>query len=330
MSKYSIEPLFPKELKTYSLKDRASKVEVANFGRVWDPDPTFADFVRSLPDVLGGRDFKTFVAAWAVARDRGRARIAGLGAHVIKVGLNPVLIDLMQRGWITGLAVNGAVLIHDFELAYAGRTSEDVEARIRTGEFGMARETAERLHAATAAAREENLGLGEAVGRMLSESDFPFRELSLLSAAYRLNVPVTAHVALGTDTIHVHPQVSGEAIGKASLRDFFLFCRLVQELNGGGVFLNAGSAVILPEVFLKAVAFVRNQGLPLRDFSTAVCDFNRHYRPQQNVTIRPLMEKGRGFYFIGQHELFLPLLAAALKATVGRPQAGSSDSPSSS
>ncbi len=314
MSKYAAKPLFPEKLHTYSLKNRKSKVGVERFARVWEPDPSFQDFIAGLPDILGGSDFKAFVQAWVSARSQGRGMILGLGAHVVKVGLNPVIIDLMRRGWVSALAMNGAGAIHDFEVAYAGITSEDVADQIQQGNFGMARETGEHLHAASEAARRQDIGLGEAVGKMLADSDFPHRDVSLLASAYLLNIPVSLHVALGTDTIHFFPQVSGEALGKASLTDFFLFCRLVCDLDGGGIYLNAGSAVILPEVFLKSVSYVRNLGHRLEDFSTAVCDFIRHYRPEQNVTVRPLRGKGSGYYFVAQHEVFIPLLAAALKS----------------
>jgi hypothetical protein len=236
-----------------------------------------------------------------------------MGAHVIKVGLNPVLIDLMTEGWVSGLALNGAGIIHDFEMAYAGRTSEDVAAQLRKGRFGMARETGEMLNEAIRRGAERQWGLGEAVGEMIARSSFPYKKHSLLAAAYRLGLPASVHVALGTDVIHLHPRASGEAIGKTSLHDFFLFAALVRRLDGGGAFLNIGSAVLLPEVFLKAVALVRNQGERLDGFSTAVFDFLRHYRPSENVVRRPLGRTGRGYYFIGPHEILIPLLAAALK-----------------
>jgi hypothetical protein len=313
MSKYNVDPLFPTELKTYSLKDRDSKVDVGQFACAWEAGGSFPDFIDSLPRILGGNDLRSLIQAWAAAREQKRGMILGMGAHPIKLGLNPVIIDLMERGWISALALNGAGIIHDFEVAYAGATSEDVAEQIRGGQFGMARETGELLNEAMDAALELDLGMGEAVGRMLAGSEFPHLDLSLLASAYRLGIPVTVHVALGTDTIHFHPRVSGEALGRASLRDFFLFCRIVQDLDGGGIYLNAGSAVILPEVFLKAVTYVRNRGFQLKDFTTAVCDFIRHYRPEQNVVLRPLQGKCRGYYFVGQHELFIPLLAAALK-----------------
>lgn len=237
-----------------------------------------------------------------------------MGAHVIKAGLSPVLIDLMKDGWVGGLALNGAGIIHDFELAFAGRTSEDVGARIRTGRFGMAAETGDMLNRAISEGAASGLGLGEAVGRMIAGAKLPYAKWSLLATAYKLGIPVTVHVAVGTDIIHMHPEADGAAIGAASLRDFHLFCGLVRDLNGGGVFLNIGSAVILPEVFLKAVSLVRNQGGRLDDFSTAVFDFLKQYRPAENVARRPLGKKGRGFYFVGPHEILVPLLAAALKS----------------
>ncbi len=315
MSKYNAKPLLPEELNTYSIKDRESRVKIADFAQACAPNPTFSEFLQSLPGVLAGENFNSFVKAWVNARQKKRSMILAMGAHVIKVGLNPIIIDLMQLGWISALALNGAGIIHDFELALAGATSEDVAKNIDGGKFGMAKETGEHLNAAAALATQQDIGLGEAVGLMLSRSGYPYLEHSLLASAYDMGIPVSVHVALGTDIIHYHPQVSGEDLGRSSLRDFFLFCRMVQGLEGGGIYFNAGSAVILPEVFLKAVSFVRNRGYRLESFHTGVCDFIRHYRPEQNVVQRPLQGKGRGYYFVGQHELFIPLLAAALKTS---------------
>lgn len=309
-----MKPLIPDRLDTYPLKTRRSKVSTDNFAKVLKPQEAFSGFLDSLPDVLAGRSLKEFVTLTARAKEQKKALLWACGAHVIKVGLSPVLIDLMRLGWITGLAFNGAGIIHDFEIAYAGLTSEDVGAQIKTGRFGMARETGEMLNQAINAA-EEDVGLGEAVGRMIAESDFAHKEDSLCAAAYELGIPVTVHVALGTDIIHVHPKVNGEALGRASMRDFFLFCSLVKSLDPGGVFIHVGSAVILPEVFLKALSLVRNRGIRLEDFTTAVFDFLHHYRPDQNVARRPLGKRGRGFYFIGHHEIMIPLLAAMLKSS---------------
>jgi len=289
-------------------------VRVADFAKVVRPADSVGRFVERLPGFLAARDLKELTAAMARARRGRKALIWAMGAHVIKVGLAPVLIDLMERGWVSAIALNGAGIIHDFELAYAGATSEDVGSGIRTGRFGMARETGEMLNETIRRGAEEGLGLGAAVGRMIDESDFPYKKWSLLGAAHRLGLSVTVHVALGTDIIHMHPKASGEALGAASLRDFFLFAAQVRELDGGGVFLNIGSAVILPEVFLKAVSLVRNRGLRLDGFTTAVFDFLHHYRPDQNVVRRPLGKKGKGYYFVGPHEIMIPLLAAALGA----------------
>ena len=314
MSKYKIKPAKPHGLKTHSLQSRDSKVNITHFAAPFHPADSFENFVSSLPDILAVRDFRSLIKIMKKARKKKKAIICALGAHVIKVGLNPILIDLMQEGWISGFALNGAGIIHDFEIAYSGHTSEEVGKRIVDGSFGMSRETGNMLNEAIASGKDR-AGLGEVVGEKIAASNFPHKNLSLLAAAYELNVPVTVHVAIGTDTIHFHPKVNGEALGKTSLRDFFLFCSLLKGLDGGGVFLNMGSAVVLPEVFLKAVSFLRNKGKKLEDFSTAVFDFLHHYRPDQNVVKRPLGKKGKGFYFIGHHEIMIPLLAAALKSS---------------
>jgi len=313
MSKYKIKPLSPDGLKTYALRSRESKVNVEHFASPLASGANLSDFLHSLPDILAAKDFKEFIGLIKAAKSQGRAIIFALGAHVIKVGLNPIIIDLMEKGWLTGLALNGAGIIHDFEIAYAGQTSEDVEVQIKDGRFGMARETGEMLNEAINKGAEEGIGLGEAVGRMIADSDFPHKKMSLLATAYKLVIPATVHVAIGTDIIHFHPKAKGEAIGKTSLQDFFMFCSMVEKLEGGGVFINVGSAVIMPEVFIKALSLVRNKGHQVKNFTTAVFDFIHHYRPHQNVVKRPVGEKGRGFYFIGHHEIMIPLLAASLK-----------------
>lgn len=315
MSKYKVKPLSPGGLKTYSLQSRKDKVNINNFAQIMGAEKSFTRFVRSLPDILAGSDFKEFISVMGKAKKRNRAIIFGLGAHVIKVGLSPVIIDLMKEGWITALALNGAGIIHDFEIAFTGQTSEDVQLQLKNGQFGMAQETGQMLNDAINSGEEKGLGLGEAVGKMIATSDLPHKDMSLLSVAYNLNLPVTVHVAIGTDIIHFHPEVKGEAIGNASLKDFFLFCSLLKKLEDGGVFVNIGSAVILPEVFLKAISFVRNKGQLLENFSTAVFDFIHHYRPYENVVKRPHGKKGRGFYFIGHHEIMIPLLAVSLKSS---------------
>lgn len=311
MSQYRIKPINPQDQKTISINDRPAKVDVEKFAR-----PAREDSVRavmdSLPDILAGGEFKQLIRDLNEARIHDRLRLFGMGAHVIKVGLNPILIDLLEEGWISGMAFNGAGIIHDFEIAFAGKTSEDVPASLEEGRFGTALETGEFLNEAVRKGAEENLGLGESVGRMIAGSSFPFKHFSLLGTAYEKNVPVTVHVAIGTDIIHFHPSVDGKALGQTSLQDFFLFCAQVEHLEKG-VYLNIGSAVILPEIFLKALAVVRSRGLEPGSFSTAVFDFIRHYRPHQNVVTRPPGPGGRGSYFIGHHEIMIPLLAAALK-----------------
>jgi hypothetical protein len=303
---------------TYPLKSRPSKVEVKNFAAPWEKKQSFQDFWRSFPDILAGKQFKEFIAGLKTARRKQKPILFALGAHVIKVGLNPVIIDLIQSGWIQGLAMNGAGIIHDFEIAYSGKTSEDVQAQLQDGRFGMARETGEMLNHAMNNGWTKQKGLGESIARMIHESDFPYKDFSLLAAACKNEIPVTVHVAIGTDVIHFHPDARGEVIGGLSMRDFFSFCKMVSNLDGGGVFINAGSAVVLPEVFLKAVSYVRNQGSPLQDFSTAVFDFIRHYRPAENVAGRPVRGgSGQGYYFIGHHEIMLPLVAAALISSDG-------------
>ena len=285
---------------------------VGDFAKPFRPESGLAGFIDSLPDILAGKDFKDFLGLLRTARSKKKAILFGLGAHVIKVGLNPVLIRLMKDGWVSGVALNGAGIIHDFEIAFCGRTSEDVAVQLKAGRFGMARETGEMLNAAIRSGARRGCGLGEAVGGMIARSRLPFKKISLLASAHELGIPVSVHVAIGTDTIHFHPRSSGAALGKTSLADFFLYCSLLEKLEGGGVYINIGSAVILPEVFLKAVSYVRNRGTRLERFSTAVFDFIYHYRPEQNVVRRAVGKKGRGFYFIGHHEIMVPLLAAAL------------------
>ncbi len=307
-----VGPISVAKLRTYPLRSRPSKVTACEFGRPTRPSDPVRRLIANLPDLLAARDFRSLIGRLERARRDKRAILWGLGAHVVKTGLSPVLIDLMKAGWVSGIALNGAGIVHDFELAYAGRTSEDVGAQIGSGRFGMARETGEILNDAIRAGAEKDLGLGEAVGRLIARSDFPHRRLSLIGEAWRLGVPVTVHVAVGTDILHLHPGASGEAIGKTSLRDFKTFCALVERLDRGGVFLNVGSAVILPEVFLKAVSLVRNVRPRLDGFTTAVFDFKTLYRPAENVVRRPVGKTGAGYYFVGHHEIMIPLLAAAL------------------
>jgi hypothetical protein len=298
-------------IRTYPLKERRSKASAADFARPYRAGDGMRGFLESLPDILGAADFKAIVTAIRTAHSSTRGVLWGIGAHVVKVGLSPVLIDLMERGFISALATNGAGVIHDFELALSGATSEEVDEALGPGRFGMAEETGRLLNAAINDGVAAGLGLGQAVGRYLRDLNPPHESLSLLAAAARLGVPVTVHVGIGTDVIHMHPAASGAALGEGSLRDFRYFVSNVGRL-GGGVYLNCGSAVVLPEVFLKAVALVRNRGIPLDGLTTVNLDFTRSYRPQTNVVSRPVAGIGKGYSLVGHHEIMIPLLAAAL------------------
>ena len=298
------------KIKTSSLKNRESKVRIGDFAGPHTKGGTFRDFFASLPNILASKDFRNVAAAIVAARKDRRPVMLGMGAHSIKVGLNPVIIDLMERGIVTSLSLNGAGIIHDFELAFIGRTSEDVDKEILSGAFGMAEETGSMLNQAIKSASDDE-GIGTAVGRMIQGGDFPFQDKSLLAAGSRLGVPVTVHVAIGTDIIHMHPAFDGRATGAAAHRDFLTFCSLVSELEGG-VYVNLGSAVLLPEIFLKAVTLCRNLGKPLQHFTTVNMDFVQHYRPNTNVVRRPTQSGGRGYALTGHHEIMFPLLAAAI------------------
>ncbi len=310
-----IDPLSLKGLTTYSLKDRPSKVSHQDFARPWTKGGSFKEFLEGLPHILAGQSLRDIAAAWVEAHRSHRPVLLGMGAHPLKVGLSPILIDLLKRGIVTGLAVNGAVIIHDAEIAMVGRTSEDVDQVLDSGQFGMARETAEFLNEATTWGAREGLGLGEAVGRRLHNSDFPFKNQSLLASAATLNLPVTVHVAVGTDIIHLHPSCNPAALGETSHRDFRLFAAQVSRL-AGGLYINIGSAVILPEVFLKALTLARNLGHRVEPLTTVNLDFIQHYRPLTNVVRRPTAGAGQGYALTGHHEILLPLLAALVVETL--------------
>ncbi len=312
MSIYDQRPIDLTPLRTYSLFERPSKVSVRDFAKPHERGASVKAFLESLPRVLAGEDLRALVESVHRARRRGKPVLVGLGGHVIKCGLAPILIDLLRRRLITGVAMTGAGLIHDFEIALCGATSEDVDASLGEGQFGMAEETGRLINEAIGEGYRDGLGLGEALGRALHRLDPPYKAFSLLHAAYAERVPVTVHVSLGADITHLHPSASGAAIGATSHRDFLLFCTLVREMDGGGVYLNLGSAVMLPEVFLKAVTVARNLGVKLRDITTANFDFIQHYRPMTNVVRRPVAGVGRGFALTGHHEILIPLLAAAL------------------
>ncbi len=321
MSIYDIAPLRLDGIRTYPLAARKSKVSVREFAKPPKQAGSLKHFLDSLPRILAGEDLRDLLAAMHRARRERRAILWGLGGHVIKVGLGPVLIDLMRRGFVSGMAMNGAALIHDFEIALAGNTSEDVEANLGAGKFGMAAETGLYINEMAVGAARGGIGLGEAAGKLLSSGRLKAKhaDSSVLIAAYRRRIPVTIHLAIGTDIPHMHPAADGAALGAATHHDFRLFCALVKRMQPGGAYLNWGSAVLLPEVFLKAVSVARNLGTPLRPITTANFDFIQHYRPLQNVVKRPTApERGRrgpeshGYAFTGHHELLLPLVAAAL------------------
>lgn len=300
-------------VRTYPLADRHSKVGLGDFGRPHTPGSGVAAFLDSLPRQLAGDGLRQLAARMRRAREANKPIVWGIGAHVLKVGLSPILIDLMQRGFVTGLAMNGAGIVHDFELAVAGQTSEEVDEGLGTGAFGMARETGEEVNRAIRQGDADGLGLGAAVGRYLARRpETPHRDVSLLAALWQRELPATVHVAVGTDIVHMHPAVDPAALGRATHLDFRIFAGQVAALGGGGVYLNVGSAVLLPEVFLKAVTLARNLGHALEDFTTANLDFIQSYRPNTNVVNRPTKGVGRGFSLTGHHELLVPLLAAAL------------------
>jgi hypothetical protein len=323
MSIYSIDPITLGAVHTYPLASRKSKVSVREFAKPAATNTSLAKFLDALPNILAAEDLRQLLGTMHAARKKRAAILWGIGGHVIKVGLGPVLIDLMKRGFVSGVAMNGAALIHDFEIALAGNTSEDVAAGLGEGQFGMAEETGKYLNEIAKLAHRIRIGYGEAAGQFLSSGIIEAKHAnsSVLAAAHERRIPVTIHLAIGTDIPHMHPAANGAALGDATHHDFRLFCALVQEMHPGGVYLNWGSAVLLPEVFLKAVSVVRNLGVPLRPITTANFDFIQHYRPLQNVVKRPTASprghsgpESHGYAITGHHELLLPLVAAALTA----------------
>jgi hypothetical protein len=299
-------------VRTYPLASRKSKARAEDFAKPVDRGVTFSAWFDSLPAILGAKDIRRVAHAITHAHTRGAGIIWGIGAHVIKTGVSPVLIDLMRRGYVSALAMNGAGIIHDFEIALSGATSEDVDEALGPGKFGMAEETGRLLNEIIGRAAAGGQGLGQAVGAYLAGANPSHADRSLAVAAHRLGIPLTVHVAIGTDIIHMHAKASGAAIGDASLRDFRYFTSSVSRLNGG-VYLNCGSAVVLPEVFLKAVALARNQGISLDGLTTVNIDFMRLYRPQTNVVTRPVAgTSGAGISLVGHHEILIPLIAAAV------------------
>ena len=313
-----IPPINVSDLKTYPLKKRHSKVRISDFAKPWRQGGSFSLFYRALPDILAVKTLRAVAGAIAKAHRKRRPVIVGIGAHVIKVGLAPILVNWMEQGLVTAVAMNGAGIIHDFELALMGHTSEEVDDEIDAGHFGMAEETGSILNEAIVLGHQSGQGLGEAVGCYINRAKarFPNRATSLLATGARLGLPVTVHVAVGTDIIHMHPAADGEAIGGTSLLDFRRLAAVVSQMEGG-VYLNIGSAVVLPEVFLKTVSLGRNLGHPLSNITTVNMDFLSHYRPLTNVVRRPTQKGGKGYSLIGHHEIMLPLLVAAVAEEMG-------------
>ena len=317
-----IPPINVSDLKTYPLKKRHSKVRVSDFAKPWRRGGSFSLFYRALPDILAVKTLRAVAGAITKAHRKRRPVIVGIGAHVIKVGLAPILVNWMEQGLVTAVAMNGAGIIHDFELALMGHTSEEVDDEIDAGRFGMAEETGSILNEAIVLGHQSGQGLGEAVGCYINRAKarFPNRATSLLATGARLGIPVTVHVAVGTDIIHMHPAADGAAIGGTSLLDFRRLAAVVSQMEGG-VYLNIGSAVVLPEVFLKTVSLGRNLGHPLSNITTVNMDFLSHYRPLTNVVRRPTQKGGKGYSLIGHHEIMLPLLVAAVAEEMGPRQA---------
>lgn len=314
MSHYETEPLDFAGLSTITIAERGGKVRLEHMGGAAKAGVTLGEWLERLPKLLAADSLRAVVRAIVEAREKRRAILWGMGGHVIKCGLAPVFTDLMDRGFVSGLLMNGAATIHDFEIGISGATSEDVEAVLPDGRFGSADETGREMNEAIRKGAEEGIGMGEALGRRITEIALPtYAGACLQVQAYRRRVPVTVHVAVGTDTPHTHPRADGASIGAATHQDFRLCCSLVRGLDSGGVYVNVGSAVVLPEVFLKAVSVVRNLGYPLADFTTANFDFLQHYRPKVNVVDRPHAQRGgHGYAITGHHEIMIPLLAGLL------------------
>jgi len=304
-------PLDCSKLKTYSIKDRQSKVNIKDFSSPWQKGGLFSDFLSTLPSILAGNDLRDVISAISLAAKNNKEVCFAMGGHVIKTGMNPIIIDLMKKNILTLIAMNGSGIIHDLETAMVGQTSEDVALSLGDGSFGMARETSSFLNQAIQNAKQTAIGLGKAVGDLILKENLDFKHLSLTATGADLDLPITVHVAMGTDIIHMHPDFDAGACGAASHFDFKLFASRIARLEKG-VFINAGSAVILPEVFLKAVTLVRNLGYTLNDFTTLNLDFIRHYRPMTNVVNRPTLGKGKGFSLVGHHEILIPLIAAGV------------------
>jgi len=310
MSKYKQINL--EKIKTVSIHERKSKVQTGDFAKIFQPGKNFSDFIESLPDILVAKDFKDFSIAFADAIKAGKTISLMMGAHLIKVGLGPLIVDMIKRKMISSISMNGAGVIHDSELALWGVTSEDVAVNLQNGSFGMSKETAEFINSTLKENLSTDLGYGESVGKKIFYSDAPFKDFSILSNAFENSIPVTIHAGIGTDIIYQHPNMDGGAAGELSYRDFKILCEVLKNIGNGGIVLNIGSAVILPEVFLKALTVVRNLGYDAFNFTTATFDMFQQYRSRVNVVERPTASNGKGYYFIGHHEIMIPLLLASV------------------
>jgi len=304
-------PIDFSKVRTYPVTKRFSKVRTSLLGKKIKGGASLRSFLRGLPDILAAQDFKEIARKIADCHRKNKTVVLGMGAHPIKVGLSPLIIDFMERGIIDAVALNGAGIIHDFEFAYMGKTSEDVAAALTDGSFGMAEETGAFINQAIVDGSKNRLGIGAAVGQAINKHRLPHRRLSILATAARLGMPATSHIAIGTDIIHMHPTADGKAIGDCSLRDFRMLTSVVATLDRG-IYLNLGSAVILPEVFLKAVSLARNLGHPIRNLTTVNLDFLQQYRPLTNVVNRPTMNGGKGYHLTGHMEIMVPLLFGAV------------------
>ncbi|MGE0824461.1 MAG: hypothetical protein AB7G75_22900 [Candidatus Binatia bacterium] len=305
-------PLDFSQIRTYPLAQRKSTVVTATLGHPWRAGGTFQAFLHTLPHAFAAEQLLEIVQRIATAVRCQRPVVLGMGAHPVKVGLSPLIIDLLERGIVSAVAMNGAGIVHDFELAFQGQTSEDVAEALRDGSFGMAQETGEFLNSAIREGVTQNgLGIGRAVGNRIRAAGLPYEHLSILAAGARLDIPISVHVAVGTDIIHMHPRVDGAALGEGSLHDFRLLTAVVAHLEDG-VFINLGSAVIIPEIFLKTLSLARNLGHKVSPFTTVDLDFIRQYRPTMNIVTRPTQNGGKGFHLTGHHELLFPMLCAAI------------------
>lgn len=309
MKKY--RPISVKSVKTYSLCDRHSKVSLKTFAGIPAKGDSLSSFLDKLPEAFAVNDFRAIVSAVVKARKQDRPVVLGMGAHPVKLGLSPLIIELVRKKIVTAIATNGACAIHDFEMALAGHTSEDVGPELCLGTFGMSKDTGKGVNLAINRGAKKGLGIGRAIGECISKGKFRHKDNSIFASAYKMDIPMTVHVAIGTDIVHMHPEADGAAIGRGSMNDFRLFASVVADLEEG-VYINLGSAVVLPEVFLKALNVARNLGNKVENITTVNMDFIQQYRPRENVLKRPTLKAGRNYALTGHHEIMFPLLAAAI------------------